>query len=872
MKNLLSILFFFLALTVSSIAQTVVKYQDYASQGGKSATVQGSNSSNKFAQVYPSCTVTVYLTGTTTLATLYSDTLLTSKSNPFTATSEGYYEFFAIPGQYDIRLSGTGITTPFTRSRVELQIGQANVLGGTVDYIQLKSSSSALGDSPLYRSGGVAHGPTAASTANTTQLATTAYTRYQRGKLRVIATASLPSTTYSDGATVEDGDKVQLSDGNRATVTYRTGIGWVKDWTEFNVLAFDADNTGATNTQAEIQACIDAATAAGVLDVYVPAGAYKLTRVTDGTYNYGLKITNNIRLRGDGAATIFSVDTAAATRFVPILVQPSSTVNFVEFKDFVVDGNGKGQLDAGLIQVNNVVRLVTDGLELKEGGTAAEASPAGVNGIAISASSSSTTQQITIQNTYIHDTTKAAVNISTNAKNVVIENVRIKDITGNGQSPGLQINGATVVTAKTVIINDTEGPGIVISTVGTPPSHTDSSEINLIDCFVSRAGTGSSVGEGIKIQNANSASALMDAKILIDGCHIFNNGVGVNGSGIRIEYQKNVAIRNSWIYGNSSAGILFQSSQQFSVQGNHIYNNNTGNSSEGAGVYLYAANGGFVVSNGIVTENFFFNTSNQKYPVGVRNDSGSNFTGLTIAENFSSGHSTSDGLGSFSGTVASSTTDVYRSTLTDGRVPYRSSGRWTDSANLLFDGSNFDVAGQGIMGPKSSLPGNGGQLRFRDDTGTSRWLFGHGGSAGATSFLVYDLVNSKLPFTVTANSPDNAFVINTTSNTMAQPLAVTGNITATSGDLISSTAGKSLQLKTGSNACAGWATLSSGTVTVSTTCIGTLETDTGITLTPKGSSTGVLRISATTANTSFTITSTDASSSDKVYWQITKLN
>lgn len=76
----------------------------------------------------------------------------------------------------------------------------------------------------------------------------------------------------------------------------------------------------------------------------------------------------------------------------------------------------------------------------------------------------------------------------------------------------------------------------------------------------------------------------------------------------------------------------------------------------------------------------------------------------------------------------------------------------------------------------------------------------------------------------------------------------------------------------GGTGWAGKATLSSGTVTVSTTCAGTLGADTIIQLTPKGSSTGVVRVSATTANTSFTITSSDAASADDVYWTIFKIN
>jgi hypothetical protein len=59
--------------------------------------------------------VTVYLAGTTTLATIYADNSGTPKANPFTAsTSDGLYFFYADNARYDVRLSGGGIPTPFT--------------------------------------------------------------------------------------------------------------------------------------------------------------------------------------------------------------------------------------------------------------------------------------------------------------------------------------------------------------------------------------------------------------------------------------------------------------------------------------------------------------------------------------------------------------------------------------------------------------------------------------------------------------------------------------------------------------------------------------------------------------------------------------
>lgn len=112
---------------------TLVKYQGYADQGNRQVSLQGFRSAEKVAQVFPGATVTVYETGTLTLATLYSDGSSTPKSNPFTATSEGWVEFYTAAGVYDIRFSGTGITTPFTRSAVRLGLTATEITGGVAD-------------------------------------------------------------------------------------------------------------------------------------------------------------------------------------------------------------------------------------------------------------------------------------------------------------------------------------------------------------------------------------------------------------------------------------------------------------------------------------------------------------------------------------------------------------------------------------------------------------------------------------------------------------------------------------------------------------------------------------------------------------------
>jgi hypothetical protein len=92
----------------------VQKVQGYVEQGGSTVSVGGYISTTTVQKSFPSSTVTVYLKGTTTLATTYSDNSGTLKANPFTSDTTGFWFFYVADGRYDIRFSGTGITVPFT--------------------------------------------------------------------------------------------------------------------------------------------------------------------------------------------------------------------------------------------------------------------------------------------------------------------------------------------------------------------------------------------------------------------------------------------------------------------------------------------------------------------------------------------------------------------------------------------------------------------------------------------------------------------------------------------------------------------------------------------------------------------------------------
>lgn len=93
------------------------RFWGFATVGNQGVVTAGITSTSKVQASYPSVTVTVYLTGTLTLASIFSDNSGTPKSNPFTLnpSSLGYWFFYAdATNNYDVTFTGGGIPAPFT--------------------------------------------------------------------------------------------------------------------------------------------------------------------------------------------------------------------------------------------------------------------------------------------------------------------------------------------------------------------------------------------------------------------------------------------------------------------------------------------------------------------------------------------------------------------------------------------------------------------------------------------------------------------------------------------------------------------------------------------------------------------------------------
>lgn len=94
-----------------------------------------------------------------------------------------------------------------------------------------------------------------------------------------------------------------------------------------------------------------------------------------------------------------------------------------------------------------------------------------------------------------------------------------------------------------------------------------------------------------------------------------------------------------------------------------------------------------------------------------------------------------------------------------------------------------------------------------------------------------------------------------------------GNVKAMTGSLIVYTAGKGIKVAEGSNATMGASALVGGTVTVSTTAV-TASSRIQVTSNVDGGTPGWLRVSARSAGTSFTITSSSGTDTSTVAWII----
>lgn len=128
MKRLLLSLALLLCLYIPALAQKVRVF----GTASQTQTIRLQGSSIPVLRTFPSCTITVFQTGTLTLASIWTDAGgSTPQANPFTANSDATFGFFATAGAVvDVRISGSGVTTPFTISSITVAGGGGGGGGG----------------------------------------------------------------------------------------------------------------------------------------------------------------------------------------------------------------------------------------------------------------------------------------------------------------------------------------------------------------------------------------------------------------------------------------------------------------------------------------------------------------------------------------------------------------------------------------------------------------------------------------------------------------------------------------------------------------------------------------------------------------------
>lgn len=107
--------------------------QGFAQQGGGIAFTAGIASATLLQTSYPFATITVYNSGTTQLAFIYSDNQLfpTPMSNPFTADENAHWFFYAANGRYDVTIASPELDVPWTIGDILLNDGGGGGGGGT---------------------------------------------------------------------------------------------------------------------------------------------------------------------------------------------------------------------------------------------------------------------------------------------------------------------------------------------------------------------------------------------------------------------------------------------------------------------------------------------------------------------------------------------------------------------------------------------------------------------------------------------------------------------------------------------------------------------------------------------------------------------
>jgi parallel beta-helix repeat protein len=313
--------------------------------------------------------------------------------------------------------------------------------------------------------------------------------------------------------------------------------------------------------------------AAGGVPVYLPGMCYVSRRIEYSS-------SRGLQMYGDGWHC--GLKGEAAGSYIILFFQGAAyaAINGVHLSEFSIDGNNGGQLDAGLLQLNNCTGFLVDHVQV--GNTTKASGSSGINGITASAGTpGGAGPSGVIRSSRIYSTSKAGVNWTSESVGAVIEDTDIEDITGNGTAPGIQVNGGAGARLISNRISRTQGPGVYINvdSLGNPPLDTIVSDNVIKDC----GGSSLTEGDGIRITAASSYSGrIIASNNSVSGCGTATNG----GSGIFAINTKNIVLDGNICDNNAYDGIRLQGCASIAVTGGRVTGNNRAGASFAGGIQI----------------------------------------------------------------------------------------------------------------------------------------------------------------------------------------------------------------------------------------------------------------------------------------------
>jgi hypothetical protein len=223
---------------------------------------------------------------------------------------------------------------------------------------------------------------------------------------------------------------------------------------------------------------------------------------------------------------------------IALLCQPASgqaQKSKLVVRGLGVDGQLKGQLDGGLVQVNGFRDFLFDGCHFADGGDpAGGAAPMGVNGLSLATfghPDGEPTQFGVVNNCIFERFTKGAINWTTDADMAVFTNCIVRDCAGNGQTPAVQVNGGKHLNLTGTLIEGCEGRGLILGASGTSPATV----------------TGSISGTTLTVSAVASGTLYVGSTITagsgaVEGARIVSFGTGSGGIGT---YTLDTALTNA---------------------------------------------------------------------------------------------------------------------------------------------------------------------------------------------------------------------------------------------------------------------------------------------------------------------------------------